>query len=131
MKKAGSIAIIIAIAIIVINFSINIGSGFQEKYNIGISDYSISADGKTLTFSAGVTTSMGYIRGFKEHFDGKNAHYLTFYSTFGGPNSPYGANEEFTLDLSKNATEIYIKSDNNNYSFIFEKDPKTGEWMRS
>ena len=42
-----------------------VGTGFTKCESVNMGDYSVSEDGRTLTFHAGVTTSMGYIRGFR------------------------------------------------------------------
>ena len=81
MKKR---RILIIIAILVAVFlSFMIGTGFTKRTDVALGGYSVSEDGKTLTFQAGVTSSMGYTRGFKDNGGGVKPHYLTFYSTFG------------------------------------------------
>ena len=56
----------------------------------------------------GIPTSTGYIRGFTDNGGGVKPHYLTFYSTFGGINSPIGAEHSFQLELTSDDTEIYF-----------------------
>jgi len=58
-------------------------------------------------------------------------HYLTFYSTFSGLNSSFGAKCEFELDLNENDTEIYFNRANGGYELVLKKNEKTGEWIRA
>lgn len=127
MKK--KLLIIVSI-VIVLFLSYMIGTGFMKRTDVALGEYSVSEDGKILTFHAGVTSSMGYIRGFKDNGGGVKPHYLTFYSTFGGLNSSLGAKNEFTLDLDENDTEIYFGRADGGYELILQKDVETGEWIR-
>ena len=128
MKK--KLLIIVSI-VIVLFLSYMIGIGFMKRTDVALGKYSVSEDGKILTFHAGVTSSMGYTRGFKNHGGGVKPHYLTFYSTFGGLNSSLGAKNEFTLVLDENDTEIYFERADGGYELVLQKDVKTGEWIRS
>lgn len=129
MKKR---RILIIIAILVAVFlSFMIGTGFTKRTDVTLGEYFVSEDGKILTFHAGVTSSMGYARGFKDHGGGVKPHYLTFYSTFGGLNSSLGSKNEFTLVLDENDTEIYFGRADGGYELVLQKDVKTGEWIRS
>jgi hypothetical protein len=73
---------------------------------------------------------MGYVRGFKDNGGGVKPHYLTFYSTFGGLNSSFGAVNSFVLELGKNDTEIYFNRPNGGYELVLVKNIDTGEWER-
>jgi len=128
-KRKRRILIIIAILVAVF-LSFMIGTGFTKRTDVALGGYSVSEDGKTLTFQAGVTSSMGYTRGFKDNGGGVKPHYLTFYSTFGGLNSSFGAKREFTLVLDENDTEIYFGRVDGGYELVLQKDVKTGKWMR-
>lgn len=106
-----------------------VGTGFTKCGSVGMGNFTVSEDGKMLTFNAGVTTSMGYIRGFRaERVD--NAQYLTFYNTFGGLNSKFGAKTEFTLPLEENDDAIYFDLLNGENRLVLEKDAQTGEWSK-
>ena len=58
-KRKRRILIIIAILVAVF-LSFMIGTGFTKRTDVALGGYSVSEDGKTLTFQAGVTSSMGY-----------------------------------------------------------------------
>ena len=75
-------------------------------------------------------SSAGYIRGYYDDGGGVKPHYLTFYSTFGGINSPFGAKSEFELDLNENDTEIYFCRANGGYELVLQKNVDTGEWAK-
>ena len=128
MKKRRFLIIIIILVVVFLSFMI--GTGFMKRTDVALVGYSVSEDGKTLTFQAGVISSMGYTRGFKDHGGGVKPHYITFYSTFGGLNSSFGAKSEFTLALDENDTEIYFGRVDGGYELVLQKDVKTGKWMR-
>lgn len=68
--------------------------------------------------------------GFQDKSGGVKPHYLTFYNTFGGFNSSFGAKDHFVLELNPDDTEIYFNRPNNGYELVLQKDSDTGEWMR-
>lgn len=103
----------------------------MKKTDVALGEYSVSEDGTKLTFHTGVMSSMGYIRGFKDNGGGVKPHYLTFYSTFGGLNSSFGAKSEFELELDENDTEIYFGRSDGGYELVLQKDIDTGEWVRA
>lgn len=116
--------------VVVLFLSFMIGTGFMKRTGVALGEYYVSEDGKIIAFHAGVTSSMGYTRGFKNHGGGVKPHYLTFYSTFGGLNSSLGAKNEFTLVLDENDTEIYFGRADGGYELVLKKDVETGEWVR-
>ena len=125
MKKK----IIVVIAIICILLAgFLVGTGFQKRTDVVLFDYSVSEDGTTITLNVGVPTSVGYIRGFKDNGGGVKPHYLTFYSTFGGLNSSFGAKHEFELELAETDTEIYFNRPDGGYELVLQKNVDTGEW---
>jgi len=71
---------------------------------------------------------MGYIRGYKNDGGGVKPHYLTFYSTFGGLNSSFGAKNKFELELGEDDTEIYFNRPDGGYELVLQKNTETGEW---
>ena len=94
--------LIIMLAVVVVLSSLYfVGTGFFERSDVYLGDYSVSEDGTELTFNASVASSMGFIREYKDNGGGVKPHYLTFYSTFGGLNSSFGAKNEFVLELDK------------------------------
>lgn len=128
MKKIIAIILLSIIALCAFCF---VGTGFMERTDVALADYSVSDDGTELTFNAGVISSMGYIRGYKDNGGGVKPHYLTFYSTFGGLNSSLGAKSEFVLELDKGDSEIYFKRARGGYELVLQKNAETGEWERT
>lgn len=123
--------IIAVIAVILVFASIYVvGTGFQKRTDVFLAEYSVSEDGTEMTFTAGIASSMGYIRGFKDNGGGLKPHYLTFYSTFGGINSSFGAKQDFKLELDPDDTEIYFSRPEKGYELVLVKDEKTGQWHR-
>lgn len=129
MKKK-NIGIIAIAVIVVLITSFLIGTGFNKRTDVGLIDYSVSEDGTELSFTASVTSSIGYIRGFKDNGGGVKPHYLTFYSTFGGLNSSLGAKSTFLLELAPEDTEIYFNRPDKGYELVLVKDETTGQWNR-
>ena len=127
MKKKITVVMIVILVLIAVFL---IGTGFNERTDVVLIDYSVSEDGSKLTFITAVPTSMGYIRGFKNNGGGVKPHYLTFYSTFGGINSSLGAKHEFELDLAETDTEIYFSRPGGGYELVLQKNADTGEWLR-
>lgn len=124
------ILIILLAVVIVLSSLYFVGTGFLERMDVLLYDYSVSEDGTELTFSAGIMSSMGFIRGYKDNGGGVKPHYLTFYSTFGGLNSSFGAKNEFVLELDKDDSEIYFKRANGGYELMLRKNAETGAWER-
>ena len=127
MKKIIIALLIVIVALFAAYF---VGTGFMERTNVALGDYSVSNDGTKLTFSAEVTSSMGYIREYKDEGGGVKPHQLAFYSTFGGLNSSFGAKNEFVLELDKDDNEIYFKRANGGYELVLQKNEETGAWER-
>ena len=124
--KKKSIVIITVSVMAVLSFLI--GTGFDERTDVILTNYSVSEDGTKLTFTAAIPVSMGYVRGFEDKGGGVKPHYLTFYSTFGGLNSSFGAKHEFELELSENDTEIYFNRPNGGYELVLQKNVEIGKW---
>ena len=122
------IAVIVILAVLVALFFV--GTGFQKRMDVILVDYSVSEDGTEITLDVGIPTSTGYIRGFKDNGGGVKPHYLTFFSTFGGINSPIGAEHSFQLELTSDDTEIYFNRPEGGYELILVKDEETGQWLR-
>ncbi|WP_405318755.1 hypothetical protein [Frisingicoccus sp.] len=125
-KKITAIAIIVLLMVTLLL----IFTGFRERTDVVLDEFTISEDGKEITFTVGVPTSMGYIRGYKDEGGGVKPHYLKFYSTFGGFNSSWGAKSEFSLELDENDTEIWFCRPNGGYEIVLVKVDETNEWVR-
>ena len=123
------IAVFVAIiAFIVVGYWI--GTGLMQRADVVLVDYVVSEDGTEMTLYAGVSGSMGYIRGFKDNGGGVKPHYLTFYSTFGGLNIAHGSENEFVLQLSTDDTEIYFNRPDKGYELVLIKDENNDQWHR-
>lgn len=116
--------------ILALTLAILIGTGFRKKTDVVLVNYSLSNNNMQLTFDTHITSSIGYIRGFKDIGGGVKPHYLIFYSTFGGFDSSFGAKSEFVLELDENDTEIYFNRKDGGYELVLQKDIETGEWVR-
>ena len=127
MKKIIIIALIVVVAIFA---SYLIGTGYIINGGVYLGEYSVSEDGTEITFNAGVASSMGFIRGYKDEGGGVKPHYLKFHNTFGGLNSSWGAKNEFALPLDADDTEIYFYRGNGGYELVLQKNAETGVWER-
>ena len=128
MKKR-AIAVITVIVVLVVVFLI--GTGFRKRTDVILVDYSVSEDGTAINLGVQVSSSMGYIRGFKNNGGGVKPHYLTFYSTFGGLNSSFGAVNSLVVELEVDDTEIYFNRPKGGYELVLVKNEETGEWLRT
>ena len=127
MKKIIAIILLVAVTL---TADYLVGTGFMERHDVVLGDYSISEDGEELTFNARVMSSMGYIRGYKDEGGGVKPHYLKFYSAFGGLNGSWGAKSEFVLPLGNDDTEIYFARPDGGYELVLYKNEETGLWER-
>ncbi len=126
MKK--TFIIILAFAILVSVVWV-IGSGFNKRTDVFLSDYSVSEDGNEITLQVGVLSSMGYVRGFLNDTNKTEVMEMQFYSTFGGLNSSIGAKGEFVIILNPECREIYFYH-NDGFDLVLQKNHATGEWER-
>lgn len=133
MKRNCKKTIIISVVVILVALAAMyfIGTGFQKASGQVLVGYSVSEDGTEMTLHVGSAESIGYIRGFKDKGGGVKPHYLTFYYTFGGINSSFGAKNTFTLELAPEDTEIYFNRPDRGYELVLVKDEETGEWNRA
>lgn len=129
-KKIISVICKIITVIIALIALFLISTGFHKRTDVVLTEYSVSADGTKLTFKASVWSSIGYTRGYKDKGGGVKPHYLTFYSTFGGLNSSFGARNEFELDLAETDTEIYFNRPGGGYELVLQKNVEIGEWIK-
>ena len=131
MKNQKLILISVIAVIVILTASFFVGTGFIERTDVILTDYSVSEDGTQITLNASVSSSMGYIRGFKNNGGGVKSHYLTFYSTFGGLNSKLGAKNEFVLEVNEDDSEIYFNRAGGGYELVLQKNTETGEWEKT
>ena len=108
-----------------------IGTGFTKRTDVILTDYSVSEDGAEIILKTSVASSAGYIRGFKNDGGGVKPHYLTFYATFGGLNSTFGAKNEFVLEVDEDDSEIYFNRTDGGYELVLQKDAQTGVWGKT
>lgn len=127
MKKKIFLTIAVIVVLMLLMF---ICAGFRKRTDVVLFDYSVSEDGSAISLEIQVSSSMGYIRGFKDKGGGVKPHYLTFYSTFGGLNSSFGSINEIELELSRDNTEIYFNRPGGGYELVLMKDIATDEWIR-
>ena len=127
MKKK---VIVVTTIIVVLITAFLISTGFRKRTDVVLVDYSVSEDGTEINLGVQVSSSMGYIRGFKNNGGGVKPYYLTFYSTFGGLNSSFGKVNSFVLELEADDTEIYFNRPNGGYELVLVKEEATGEWIR-
>ena len=130
MKKTVKISLILCSVLVVYIIVSAVVLGFSKTNSIYINDYSVSDDGKTMTFSIINSSSMGHVRGYKDSPVSNNDHRLSFYSCWGGFNSSIGAKDTFTLKLDEDDTEIYLYH-GDDYALTLIKDPQTGIWYKS
>lgn len=127
MKKKIFVGIVLLAALLSVFL---IGTGFHKRTDVVLVDYTVSEDGTSISMGVLVPASMGYVRGFKDKGGGVKPHYLIFYSTFGGLNSCFGAENSFELEVSPEDTEIYFNRTGNGYELVLCKDESTGQWVR-
>ena len=130
MKKYLTKVILIIAIIVVAIASFLIGTGFIKRTDVVLYDYIVAEDESEIILDVQVSSSMGHIRGFKDNGGGIKPHYLTFYSTFGGLNSSFGAKNSFILELDDDDTEIYFSRPNGGYELVLIKNVDNGKWER-
>ena len=127
MKKKVFAVLGVIIALILIYL---VGSGFMKNTSASITDYYVSDDGKEITISVGVASSMGYIRDVSVHQQHGGKLYLDCYSAFGGLNGSIGAKNTFTFGLNEDTTIIAIYRNSNTYEEVLIKT-EDGSWRRA
>ena len=130
MKKYLTKVILIIAIIVVAIASFLIGTGFIKRTDVVLYDYIVAEDESEIFLDVQVSSSMGHTRGFKDNGGGIKPHYLTFYSTFGGLNSSFGAKNSFILELDDDDTEIYFSRPNGGYELVLIKNVDNGKWER-
>lgn len=104
-----------------------VGTGLMRRTDVRVAEYTLSEDEKTMTITAGVSGSMGYIRDVAVRADGAKV-YLTFFSAFGGLNSRFGARNQFEFPISDAATQIYVYRGGRKDELILQKNPENSQW---
>lgn len=127
MKKKIFAVLGIIIALVLIYF---VGSGFMKNKSAFITDYSVSPDGKEITVSVGVSSSMGYIRDVNVHQQQGGKLYLDCYSAFGGLNGSIGAKDTFSFELNDDTMIIAVYRKSNVYEEVLVK-AENGSWQRA
>ena len=103
--------------------------GFRKCTSPVLTDFLVSPYEDSMTLEAAPASSMGYIRMMRTDIqDGKA--YLTFYHTFGGPNSSLGAKNRFTFSLPEDCHEIYFFRGGDDFRLVLQKNPDTGHWEK-
>lgn len=105
-----------------------IGSGFTVNSSVYITDdFTVSPAGDAITFTVGTTSSMGFVRAYKDEGGGSQPHYLKFYAAWGGFNSALGAKSTYTLPLAPTDNAIYIYRGSAGYTPALQKTDD-GQW---
>ena len=112
MKNRKKIIFVSIIVIIIIGFGLFFATS-QEKTDVYLKDFEVSADGKTMTLKIGVSNNTGYVKKMKRT-NGSSNEYYTFYSTY-GINSKIGAKDTFKIELDDDIDEIYFYTGDKEY----------------
>ena len=129
MKKKIIIGLSCVVVILLVLVAIFGISGLTKRSDIVLIDYDVSADNNTLKLNVAVTSSIGYVRDAKVELRGTN-EYITFYNTFGGLNSKFGAKSEFEIEVTPNCDEIYFYHGDGGYTLALERNSETGNWEK-
>lgn len=125
MKK---VLICIAIFVVLLMLVYFVGTGFLVRHDVLLSDFSLSENGTRMTLFVTVSSSMGFVRDYKDVGGGVKPHMLRFYSAFGGLNGSVGAENTFELPIAEDDTEIYFSRPGRGYELMLQKSLETGEW---
>lgn len=129
MKKYKRIVAIVLTIVVALAGLYVIAPGFTKQGNAYIVDYSVSEDGREMTITIGVSTSIGYVRKVLEHQQHGGKLYLDCYSAFGGINGSWGAKNKYTIQIEEDTKMIAIYRSTDCYDAVLEKDAN-GEWQR-
>ena len=120
---------IICLTILLIAAGIFLSFGFRKCTSPVLTDFLLSPYEDSMTLEAAPSSSMGYIRMMRTDIQDGRA-YLTFYHTFGGPNSSLGARNRFTFSLPEDCTEVYFFRGKDDFRLVLRKNPNTGHWEK-
>ena len=127
MKYHRLLVVLVLIALVII-----VGSGFDARGDVTLSDFSTEDDGGAVTVEVGVSSPMGYVRTAKERQEGDSL-YVTFYSAFGGHNGSIGARDSFELTTPDSCRAIYFYSGSApgaEYHLVLRRDGADEDWER-
>ena len=127
MKRKILMTLLIVVAVAVLWL---IGTGFMERTDVYLADYSVSPSGEDITLHVGIGSSVGYTRGFRDEGGGVKSHYLHFYQAFGGFNSSLGAKNVFVLEVGEDDNEIYFSRFDGGYQLVLYRDEEVRLWNR-
>lgn len=125
MKKAAAWIGIILILFLTYFF----GTGLMKNTSVYIDDFSASEDGKSMTISVSVASSLGYVRDVTVHPQNDGRLLITCHSAFGGLNGRIGAKDEFTVSTSENTSMISVYRGKDQYEDVLMKD-ENGQWHK-
>lgn len=125
MKK--TVIIIAVIVLLLLAAAYLFGFGLSPRYDVHITDYWVSSDGKALTFNVGVSSPAGYVRKVEWTQSGGKL-YLDFYPAFGGVNGDWGAKSLFTVPLYEETNTVSVCRGSDVYLKILRKDVN-GNWL--
>ena len=101
--------------------------GFQKRTDVYLRGFSVSGDGTVITVETFTIGSMGYIRAMETKQIGGEIH-CSFYGTFGGLNSRFGAKSRFEIQVDDSAERIYFDRGTGLDQLVLERDTGTGFW---
>ncbi len=126
MKKA---IIIVLCSILFLCALYIFGSGFTKCGSAFILDYIVSDDGKEMTITIGVGSSIGYIRKVSVHQQDGGKLYLDCISAFGGINGSIGAKNNYVIPLSDDTHTICMYRNDSSFEAVLVRDT-SGKWNR-
>ena len=85
--------------------------GLFPRADVHLLDFAAPAHGKDLTVTVGISSSVGYTRGWKDVSDHPQEMKLQFYSAFGGVNGTFGAENRYVIPLDEVCTRILFYRD--------------------
>ena len=127
MKYHRLLGVLVLIVLVIV-----VGSGFDARGDVTLSDFRTEEDGGAVTVEVGVSSPMGYVRTAKEHREG-DALYVTVYSAFGGHNGSIGARDSFELTTPDSCRAIYFYSESapdTDYHLVLRRGGADEEWER-
>lgn len=126
MKRKALITILIVSSLFLLWFAV---PGFTKNTSVFIRDFNVTEDGKEITLTVGVASSMGYIRSaaVREQQGGKL--YIDCYSCFGGLNGKVGAKDTFTFSPDGSTETIALYRGSGSYETVLRKNSE-GIWQR-
>ncbi len=128
MKKKKLAAAALAL-VLVLALACAMLPGFSRLGSVYLSDYAVSEDGREMTVTVGVASSMGYVRKLSERRQQDGTLEIDCYAAFGGLNGDWGAKREHTIRLLRDTEVIALYRAGGRYEPVLEKD-ENGIWQR-